>query len=256
VENAPFALRPGATTLGRGPHPVELSDVRYGSLDGASLFVDGGEMVGLVATRSADADAIVKVLSGRLTDDEYSGDVRIGGVGLAELDLADARAALLVEPHKADLFTGSIRSNLTAGTAKAEPEAVDGALHASCAIDVIDVHHDGLEHRVTERGASLSGGQRQRLTLARALLRATPVLVLHEPTTAVDAVTESAVAEGIAALRHDAADRTSTTLVVTCSPALLAVTDRVLLVDDGRVVASGSHQELMDREDYRVAVLR
>ena len=118
------------------------------------------------------------------------------------------------------------------------------------------MHGEGLDHGVTERGASLSGGQRQRLTLARALLRRAPVLVLHEPTTAVDAVTESAVAQGITEMRHGAETRNFTTLIVTCSPALLAATDRVVLIDGGRVVATGSHVELMERPDYQAAVLR
>ena len=129
-------------------------------------------------------------------------------------------------------------------------------MQSSCAVEVVEVHGENLDHDVTERGASLSGGQRQRLTLARALLRRPPVLVLHEPTTAVDAVTESAVAQGISELRHGPRPRTFTTLIVTCSPALLAVTDRVVFLDDGRVVATGSHAELMERPDYQSAVLR
>jgi putative ABC transport system ATP-binding protein len=194
------------------------------------------------------------VLSGQLTPDEYTGAVRVGGVPLPDLDLAESHRALLVEPHKTDLFTGSLHSNLTAGGID-DRDRIDGALHASCAVDVVDVHHEGLDHKVTERGASLSGGQRQRLTLARALLRRAPVLVLHEPTTAVDAVTESAVAQGITALRHGQGPM-FTTLIVSCSPALLAATDQVILVDEGRVVAAGSHTDLMDRSDYQAAVLR
>ncbi|MGH3640747.1 MAG: ABC transporter ATP-binding protein [Mycobacterium sp.] len=256
VEDAPVALTPGATVLDSGPHGIELDDVRHGPLDGIALKVDAGGIVGLVAIRSADADAIVKVLSGQLTPDEYTGQVRVGGVKLEDLDLSESHRALLVEPHRADLFTGSLRSNLNVGGAAGDPAAIDDALRSSCAIDVVEVHDEGLEHEVAERGASLSGGQRQRLTLARALLRRAPVLVLHEPTTAVDAVTESAVAQGITEMRHGASPRNFTTLVVTCSPALLAATDRVVLVDAGRVVASGSHSDLMERRDYQAAVLR
>jgi putative ABC transport system ATP-binding protein len=256
VEDAPLALAPGRAGLGSGPHAVELEDVRHGGLVGATLAVDAGDMVGVVATRAADADALVAVLSGKLPPDQYTGTVRLGGVPLGDLDLSASHRALLVEPHDTDLFTGSLRSNLLAGAPISDPGLIDDALRSSCAIDVVDVHRDGLEHGVTERGASLSGGQRQRLTLARALLRRAPVLVLHEPTTAVDAVTESAVAKGITDLRHGRCERAFTTLVVTCSPALLAVTDRVVLLDSGRVVASGSHQELMERGDYRAAVVR
>lgn len=254
IEDAPLALTPGTGTLGSGPHGVDLDGVRYGTLDGVTLSVEPGGLIGVVAIRAGDADAFVSVLSGRLARDEYAGEIRIGGVALDELDLAAARRALLVEPHKADLFTGSLRTNLVSGAA--DPVGLAKALQASNAVDVIEVHRDGLDHGVSERGSSLSGGQRQRLTLARALLQAAPVLVLHEPTTAVDAVTESAVADGIATLRHGPGDRSFTTVIVTCSPALLAVTDRVVLIDGGRVVAEGSHEDLMTRPDYAAAVLR
>ncbi|MET0456474.1 MAG: ABC transporter ATP-binding protein [Mycobacterium sp.] len=255
VEDAPTALSPGTAALGAGPHGIELRDVRHDALEGATMTVGAGEMVGVVATRSADADALVKVLSGQLVRDEYTGDVLVGGVPIEQLDLTESHRALLVEPHRTDLFTGSLRSNLVEGV-HADAVAVDDALRSSCAVDVVEVHREGLDHAVTERGASLSGGQRQRLTLARALLRRTPVLVLHEPTTAVDAVTESAVAQGINDMRHGGAQRDFTTVVITCSPALLAATDRVVLLANGRVVASGSHRELMERRDYQSAVLR
>ena len=256
IETAPTSLVPGTNSLEDGPYALELVNLRYGSLDGLSLVVDAGSIMGVVAVRSADADAIVTVVSGCLPADEYDGEIRVGGVELESLELDASRRTLLVEPHRTDLFTGSLRSNLTAGDTGADPKAVHDALHSSSAIDVVEVHHDGLDHEVTERGASLSGGQRQRLTLARALLRGAPVLVLHEPTTAVDAVTESEVARGIASLRHGNPAGGFTTMAVTCSPALLAATDRVVLVDEGRVVASGAHTELMERGDYRAAVLR
>lgn len=256
IEDAPTSLQPGTRSLDDGPHALELIDLRHGSLDGITFTVDAGSSMGLVAVRAADADAIVTVLSGRLPADEYGGEIRLGGVELEDLELGESRRTLLVEPHRTDLFTGSLRSNLTAGGTGPEPAVIDDALHSSCAIDVVEVHQDGLDHGVTERGASLSGGQRQRLTLARALLRRAPVLVLHEPTTAVDSMTESDVARGITATRHGGSARRFTTLTVTCSPALLAAMDRVLLVDEGRVVASGAHTELMERGDYRAAVLR
>ena len=254
VEDAPTALSPGTATLGPGPHGVEMRDVRYDSLDGATMTIGAGEMVGVVAMRSSDADALVKVLSGQVVRHEYTGEVLVGGVPLERLDLAESHRALLVEPHRTDLFTGSLRSNLFSSAL--DDTVLDDALRSSCAVDGVEAHRDGLDHAVAERGASLSGGQRQRLTLARALLRRAPVLVLHEPTTAVDAVTESAVAQGIGEMRHGDAGGEFTTVVVTCSPALLAATGRVVLFDDGRVVASGPHRELMERADYRRAVLR
>jgi putative ABC transport system ATP-binding protein len=253
IEDAPFALSPGTAALGTGPHGIVLDRVTYGSLDDLTLTVEPGRLVGVVSTRLTDAEALVAVLSGQLARTDYAGEIRLGEARLEDLQLTEARRALLVEPHRADLFTGSVRSNLTTGGI--DQPALTAALHASSALDVIDVHRDGLDHSVTERGSSLSGGQRQRLALARALLHNAPVLVLHEPTTAVDAVTESAVAQGIADLRHGTVGR-FTTVIVTCSPALLAVADRVVLVEAGHVTVEGTHEDLMERPDYRSAVLR
>jgi putative ABC transport system ATP-binding protein len=222
----------------------------FGPLDGVNLRVAAGELVGVVAPRAAEAEALVKVLAATVPPDAYSGAVLVGGQRLDRLDVDQARRVLLVEPHRADLFTGSLRTNINAGDAG--PVELGEALRAAAADEVVAAHPDGLDHEVAERGVSLSGGQRQRLALARALLAAPPILVLHDPTTAVDPVTEHAIAHGLRALR-----RARTTVVVTSSPALLAVTDRVVVLDGGRVVACGRHAELGETDEaYRRAVLR
>lgn len=232
------------------PGPLHLADVRYGPLAGVDLTVAPGEFVGVVAYRLADGEALVRLLSGRVDPAEYTGTVRLGDTELPTLDPAYARAHLLVEPHRTDLFTGTVAANLGV------PRSVEvraAALTASAADQVVDEHPDGLDLVLTERGASLSGGQRQRLALARALAAQAPVLVLHDPTTAVDAVTEHAIAQGVRALRGG--DRS--TLVITSSPALLAVTDRVVVLDEGRVTAEGRHAELSEVDAvYCLAVLR
>ncbi|WP_164873051.1 ATP-binding cassette domain-containing protein, partial [Streptomyces resistomycificus] len=109
----------------------------------------------------------------------------------------------------------------------------------------------GVDTVLAERGRSLSGGQRQRVALARALAADRPVLVLHDPTTAVDTVTESRIAARLREVR-----RGRTTVLVTTSPALLAVTDRVVVLDGGTVTANGRHAELVAGDEaYRAAVL-
>lgn len=159
---------------------------------------------------------------------------------------------MIVEAHRGDLFSGTLQSNLA--MSGADPDTVAAALTASCAHDVVAQHADGLAHRVIERGASLSGGQRQRWALARALAADPDVLVLHDPTTAVDAVTEQAIADGIRALR---VARRRTTIVFTTSPALLAAADRVIVVDDGQVRGEGTHEDLVDsHHGYRELVHR
>ncbi|MEU4407965.1 ABC transporter ATP-binding protein [Streptosporangium sp. NPDC023963] len=227
-----------------GPPGLEVSGLSYDALAGVDLVAGPGEFVGVMAHRPADADALVRVLSGRVSPAEYGGSVRIGG-------------RILVEPHHTDLFEGTLATNLTVGGEPGSPEELAAVLTASAADDVVAAHADGLEHQVVERGASLSGGQRQRVALARALLARPPILVLHDPTTAVDAVTEQGIARGLRSLRHPGGGDTFTTLVVTSSPALLAAADRVFVLDGGKVVAEGSHAELgATDDDYRQAVQR
>ena len=221
IENAEHILPVGAAAPAEPARELRLTGVRCGPLDGLDLHVRPGEFVGLVADRPAEAEALVRLLA---VPDDYAGEVLAGGVPLRDLDRDEARRLLLVEPHHADLFTGTIGSNLLV-PAGADPAQ---ALRAAAADEVVALHPAGLGHDVTERGASLSGGQRQRLALARALLARPPILVLHDPTTAVDAVTEHAIAKGVKAMRAGL-----TTVVVTNSPALLAAADRVVVLDAG-----------------------
>lgn len=243
--SAPPVLTPG--TRG-GPLPavgVELVDVDHRTLEGLSVAVGPNETVGVVGYEERDCDALVELLAGVVPAHEYGGRITVGGVPADELDLNTGRSAVLVEHHDVALFEGTLRSNLLA----ADPAA---AISAAAADDIVEASPDGLDHPVADRGTTLSGGQRQRIGLARALAAAPPVLVLRDPTTAVDAVTEERIAEGIAELRARAS-----TLLITASPALLAVTDRVVVIDAGRVVATGTHTELSASDArYRAAVLR
>jgi len=164
----------------------------------------------------------------------------------------DGSPDVLVAPHHSELFTGTIRDNIVLGG----DDGLAEVLRASAAEDVVADHPDGLDHAIAERGAALSGGQRQRIALARALLARPRLLVLHDPTTAVDAVTEHAIARGIRDLRHGPGS-TLGTLIVTTSPALLAVTDRVVVLRDGGIVVTGTHASLGAADPgYRASVLR
>jgi putative ABC transport system ATP-binding protein len=250
VADAGLVLPEGVAEPAADRCDLRLSGVRRGPLDGLDLWVRAGEFVGVVARRPGDAEALVKLLR---TPDGYHGDVLLGGVPLEQIERAHARRLLLVEPHHADLFTGTIGANIAVGE---DGEIRPEVLRAAAADEVLDTQPDGLDAVVDERGASLSGGQRQRIALARALLARPPVLVLHDPTTAVDAVTEHAIAQGIRALRH-APDSGFATVVITSSPALLAATDRVVVLGDGAVIAEGEHEALgAGDETYRQAVLR
>ena len=252
---AEVLARPVLTDGGSGRAPagegrLELRDVGAGWLDGLSLVAAPGELVGVVAPDPRDAEALVALLAGRLPAGEVRGEVLVDGLDVRDLDPSAVRRAVLVEPHAVVLFEGTVRSAVDPDGA-ADDDGFLAAVRAAAADDVLTGHPDGAARAVADRGRSLSGGQRQRVALARALLQAPPVLVLHDPTTAVDAVTEEAIAAGVADLR-----RGRTTLLVTSSPALLGRCARVLLLDSGRVVASGTHAELSAADAYRTAVLR
>ncbi|MCX5203543.1 ABC transporter ATP-binding protein/permease [Streptomyces sp. NBC_00237] len=226
---------------------IRLERVSHGTLHAVDLSAEPGELLGVVAPDPADAAALLSCL-GRRGDPE-SGSVVLDGTAYTELDPARIRTAVLVADHDADLFEGTLAENIAA----AAPTGRDlgPALAASGADEVAETLPEGTATPVTERGRSLSGGQRQRVALARALAADPPVLVLHDPTTAVDAVTEARIAAGVRDIRQG-----RTTLVVATSPALLAVTDRVLFLEDGRVTDTAAHAELLDRYDtYRTAVL-
>ncbi|WP_068277653.1 ABC transporter ATP-binding protein [Aldersonia kunmingensis] len=241
--------------IGPGPHDIVVRDLRLRSLDGLNLAVRAGEYVGVVAADPADAEALADALAGEVVPPNGSGEVLISGVPVHRISLAESPRSLLVEPHVTDLFTGSVGANLTAGAPDVTEDGLYRALEAASAVDIVDAHPHGLAHTMLERGKSLSGGQRQRLALARALVADPAVLVLHDPTTAVDAVTERAIADGLTHTRHT--ERRFTTVLLTSSPALLAAADRVVLIEHGKVRAQGTHTELTTTDHrYRAAVLR
>jgi putative ABC transport system ATP-binding protein len=257
VLTAPSVNDGGAQhVVGTGGLRVERAS--YRGLHDIDLSIAPGELVGILAYQPADADALLDLLAGRVSSEDHTGRVLVDGIPLDEADLGDARAAVLVEQHDVALFAGSIRSNVLAGVTGTPSEAeLTEALLACAGDDVVGAHPDGLERDITDRGRSLSGGQRQRLGLVRALLARPPVLVLHDPTTAVDAVTEETIAAGLVRFRHGPGESGGATVVVTSSPAILGLADRVLVVDGGRVIRESTHADLAhDDERYREQVLR
>jgi putative ABC transport system ATP-binding protein len=225
---------------------LRLAGVRYGALSGVDLDVAAGELVGVLAPPREAAD-LLALLSRRA--DPGSGDVCLDGRSASRIPLARLRAAVLVAPHDAVLFTGSVLDNVAVGGPG--PLSALPALSAAGADRLAEEIPGGLRAPLPEAGRTLSGGQRQRVALARALAADPAVLVLHDPTTALDAATESLVATGLAGLR-----RGRTTVVVTDSPALLAAADRVVVLRDGRVAITGTHAELVAGDaGYREAVL-
>ncbi|MGH3813937.1 MAG: ABC transporter ATP-binding protein [Pseudonocardiaceae bacterium] len=246
---------PPAVASGNGRLPdtvagrVRLCGVTHGALHKVDLDIAAGEMVGVVASAAA-ATALLECF-GRDAD-PAAGSVELDGVALADVPPGDVRAAILVAAHDADLFEGSLIDNVTAALARGAGSAgVQRALSAAAVDEVAQSLPHGVDTMIAERGRSLSGGQRQRVALARALVADPPVLLVHDPTTAVDTVTETRIAAEIREIR-----RSRTTIMVTTSPALLAATDRVVVLDGGVVSLEGKHADLVhEHTGYRCAVL-
>ncbi|QES51490.1 ABC transporter permease [Streptomyces venezuelae] len=233
----------------------DLYDPQTGLLAPAGLFT------AVVCGDPDLAGRLAERLGGHPALDEEPEDrpsVLLGGVALDELALDTARTLVLVQDKDPVLLSGTLRE-LFDVPASRTVEARSALAAAQCG-DVLDALlqsapdgvTDPMDARITERGRSLSGGQRQRLALARSLVTDPEVLVLDEPTSAVDSHTEARIAEGIAGLRAG-----RTTVVLASSPLLLDRADRVVLVHDGAVAAVGTHRELLhDEPRYRAVVTR
>ena len=222
------------------PAGSALVDARSG------LEVRPGTMLAIVSDQPDDSALLADRLG--LCASPADDDVSLGGVPLTALAHDEVRRRIVVSDTSSQLFSGPLRAGLDVGGRG----GVDAAMHTASAEDVLEGLPDGIDTVVAERGRTFSGGQRQRLVLARALTSDPEVLVLVEPTSAVDAHTEARIASR---LRDHRAGRT--TVVTTVSPLLLDAVDEVALLVDGRVVATGTHASLLESHaGYRAIVTR
>jgi ABC-type bacteriocin/lantibiotic exporter with double-glycine peptidase domain len=222
------------------PERGDLIDAESG------LVARDGLLTAVVAAEPERAAALADRL-GRYDD----GRVSYGGVALAAAARDSVRERILVSDTGSQLFTGVLREELTPSGSVTD-DGLMAAIHTAAAEDVLVALPDGLDADVEEKGRSFSGGQRQRLILVRALLADPALLVLVEPTSAVDAHTEARIADRLRAHRAG-----RTTVVVTSSPLLLDRVDEVVFVAAGRVVATGKHRDLLVTEPrYRAVVTR
>ncbi|GIH91455.1 ABC transporter ATP-binding protein [Planobispora siamensis] len=200
----------------------------------SGVAVRPGVFTAVAAATPEEAIAVADRL-GRYAD----GDVDFGDVPLDTLPLAEVRRRILVADNGAALFAGTLRDELDV-SGRASADELAAALRTACAEDIVEALPDGLDSRVAEAGREFSGGQRQRLRLARALVNDPEVLILIEPTSAVDAHSEARIAGRLAEARAG-----RTTLVCTTSPLVLDRADHVIYVEDGLVQAQGTHRELL-----------
>jgi ABC-type multidrug transport system fused ATPase/permease subunit len=241
-----LAIQP---TVGDPENPVawparvtKLEDRRSG------LVLEHGQLCALVTDLPDDAAAQADRL-GRFNADDA--DVYVNGVAIASYAIDDVRSHIIVSEIEPRLFSGELRFELMPH-GLVDDERICQVLQATSSLDVLDALEDGLSTTVEERGRGFSGGQRQRLSLARAILTNAEILVLVEPTSAVDTHTEGRIAARLREIRHG-----HTTLLATTSPLLLEKMDLVYVIEDGLVSDQGTHDELVERSArYRQIVLR
>ncbi|QMU78321.1 ABC transporter ATP-binding protein [Streptacidiphilus sp. PB12-B1b] len=249
---------PGAVPLplrsaeSAGDPELEFADVRFGYapgrpvLNGFSLRVAAGETLALVG-RVGSGKSTAALLLPRLFE-VHGGSVRVRGVDVRELTLSSLRADIGLVPEESFLFSESIRDNIAFGKQGATDDEVIDAARSAGADAFIRGLPDGYETVVGEGGLTLSGGERQRVAIARALIGRPPILVLDDAMSAVDAGTEAQIADS---LRGLLADRT--VVLIAHRRSTLGLADRIAVLDKGKVVDTGTHDELLARSPlYRL----
>ena len=210
------------------------------TLNGLSLDVHPGETVAIVGPSGAGKSTIFSLLL-RFYD-PVSGTVRLDGIDLRAASLTDIRSRLALVPQDVTIFAASIHDNIAFGRTGVSRDAVRAAAIAAQAHEFIEKLDSGYDTLAGERGVTLSGGQRQRIAIARAILRDAPVLLLDEATSALDAESETLVQKALDGLMKE-----RTTLVIAHRLATVLKADRILVMDEGRIVEEGTHQSLVAR---------
>ena len=207
-------------------------------LEGLDLTIKAGETIAIVGASGAGKTTIFKLLLRLYDADE--GQVRIGGVDVKAMALSDLRQNIAIVPQMASLFSASVYENIRFGVPDASADAVKSAAREAHADAFIRALPEGYHTLIGTKGVQLSGGQRQRLALARALLRGSPILLLDEATSALDSVAEQNIQTALLdAMKH------RTTLVIAHRLSTVINADRIVLMQQGRVVASGDHESLI-----------
>ena len=237
--------RPDAVRLPTPRGRVQFEHVSFGYTGGepvlrdVSFVAEPGQTVALLGATGSGKSSLISLLP-RFYDVD-AGRVTVDGVDVRDVPQAELRASIGVAFQEAVLFSGTIYDNIRQGREAASADEVIAAARAAQAHEFISALPEGYETQLGQRGVNLSGGQKQRLAIARALVRKPAILILDDSTSAVDVETEGKIQ---AALGEIMKDRTSLVVAQRISTVLYA--DKILVLDDGCVVAEGTHQELMD----------
>jgi len=209
------------------------------ALSEISLVIRPGEKVGIIGRSGSGKSSLAKLIVGLYQP--AAGSLLLDGIDARQLDISDVRHNVGYVPQDIQLFSGTLRDNLISGARYVEDDLIVRAAELAGVHELARLHPRGYELQVGERGCQLSGGQRQNVALARALLLDPPVLLLDEPTSAMDNTGEAQLKQRLAGIIAD-----KTLLLVTHRASMLSLVDRLIILDRGRIIADGPKELVME----------
>ena len=246
TQNNDIEDAPNARKLHVSKGEIDFNEVVYAYADSTeinvleslSLHIPEGQKVGLVGTSGAGKTTLTKLLL--RFDDSTSGSITIDGQAIREVTQESLRKNIAYVPQEPTLFHRSLRENIAYGRLNATDEEIKKAAKQANALSFIEKLPEGLDTVVGERGVKLSGGQRQRIAIARAVLKNAPILILDEATSALDSESEKLIQQALDKLMQG-----RTSIVIAHRLSTIAKLDRVIVMDKGKIVEDGTHQELI-----------
>ena len=243
-ESPDIVERPGAFDLANVKGTLDFNHVRFEYANGAQILVDfdahveAGETVAIVGRTGSGKSTVARLVT-RFYD-VSDGSVLVDGTDVRDATLSSLRENVGVVLDEPFLFSVSIAENIAYGKPDASTEEIEAAARAANAHEFIDRLPDGYATVIGERGYTLSGGQRQRIAIARTLLVNPPILILDDATSSIDVHIEAGIYEALRTLLHQ-----RTTIVIAHRISTIALASRVILLDEGRVAATGTHEHLL-----------